>query len=200
MTVLAPSRGACSAIVLLLAASTPALAADPTCNALLAATQALRNKPFHLFMTTEHKYSSETLARAAASIDLAGTKKSEEIWTGKDIFVLSDGHWIDMHTNLAAMSNDDDADTQKARAAERCTILTDEVVDGQPTTVIQAQNPEDGTGGKFWILKASHLIARMETITDAGAMKSFMTGRYAYENVQAPAHAVSMSDFIKKSH
>ena len=199
MIALAQSRGAYLAIMLLLITSTPALASDTNCNALLAAMQALRNKPFHLFMTTEHKYSSATLARAAASIDLVGAKKSEEIWTGKDVFVLSDGHWIDMHTNLAAMSNDDDPDTQKARAAERCTILADDTVDGQPTTVIQTQNPDDGTGGKFWILKPSHLIVRMETVTDAGAMKSFMTGRYAYGNVQVPAHAVSMSDIIKKT-
>lgn len=149
-------------------------------------------------MTTEHKYSSATLARAAASINLAGVKKSEEIWTGKDVFVLSDGNWIDMHTSFAAMSNDDDPDAQKERAAQRCTILADDVVDGQPATVIQARSPEEGTGGKFWISKAGHLIVRMETVTDAGAMQSLMSGRYAYDNVQAPAHPVSMADLVRK--
>jgi hypothetical protein len=160
--------------------------------------QTLRSKPFHLFMTTEDKFSSATLARAAASIDVAGVKKSEEIWTGTDIYVLHKDQWIDMHTNFADMSNDNDPDAKKARDAQRCTVLTDEIVDGQPTVVIQTSNPELGTDGKIWISKASHLPVRSETTTDVGAMKSFMSGRYTYDKVQAPAHAVSMSDMIKK--
>ncbi len=200
MTVLTPSRGVCSAIVLLLVTSTSALAVDPACTPLLGAMQALRSKPFHLFMATENKYSSPAFARAAASIDLAGVKKSEEIWTGTDIYVLSANRWLDMHTNLAAMRQDNDPDTKKARDAERCNILPDEIVDGQPTAVVQTHNPELGTDGKFWISKTSHLPVRSETTTDTGPMKSFMSGRYTYDHVQAPAHAVSLSDVNRERH
>jgi hypothetical protein len=178
----------------------PAMAIDPACKSLLGAMEGLKNRPFHLYMTTEDKFSSATLARAAASIDMAGIKKSEEIWTGKDIFVLTKDKWIDMHTNFAAMGGDsgDDPDAKKARDAQRCTILADQIVDGQPVGVVQTHNPELGTDGKFWISKTSHLPIRSETTTDTGAMKRFMSSRYTYDNVQAPSHAVSLSDTVRK--
>lgn len=183
----------------LLCACTPAMAIDPACQPLLSVMSSLKNKPFHLYMTTENKFAG-VLAHAAASIHADGVKKAEEIWTGKDVFVQDGDKWIDMHTNFAALSDQggDDPDAKKARDAERCTMLADEIVDGQPAAVVQTHNPELGIDAKFWISKTSHLLIRSETTTDVGAMKSFSSARYAYGNVQPPAHAVSMSDLTKR--
>jgi hypothetical protein len=192
---------ACFAIVLGAGvfAVTPALAMDPVCQSLLTWQGGLKNKPFHMYMTSEDRFDPK-LAKAAASIGMAGVKKSEEIWTGKDIYVLNEGTWIDMRTSFADMMNDaekNDPDIRKVREAERCQALPDEVAFGQPATVYQTHNPQTGVSTKIWLSKATHLPLKSEITTDAGPMKSLTSSRYEYGSVQAPANAVSMADMMK---
>jgi hypothetical protein len=151
-------------------------------------------------MTTEHKYTSANFSKAAASIGLAGVKKSEEIWAGKDVYVLNRGKWIDMHTSFTEMSNTDrnDPDVKKSREAEQCKTLPDETAFGQPATVYRTRNPETGGDTKIWVSKSSHLPIKAETTTTVGPMTSFTSMRYDYGNVRAPANAISMSDMMKK--
>jgi hypothetical protein len=178
----------------------PVLAMDPTCQSMLAVQSSLKNKAFHIYMTTENKYASATFSKAAASIGLAGVKKSEEIWTGKDVYVLNRGKWIDMHTSFAEMSgtDQDDPDVKKVREAVQCKTLPDVTAFGQAATVYQQHNPEAGGDTKIWVSKGSHLPIKFETTTTAGPMRSFTSARYDYANVQAPANTISMSDMMKK--
>ena len=183
--------------------STQALAMDFACQAALAAQADLKNKPFHVYMTSENKYASANFSKAAASIGLTGVKKSEEISTGKDVYVLNNGKWIDMHMRFAEMSksNQDDPDIkkarEKAREADQCKTLPDEAAFGQAATVYQTHNPETGDT-KIWVSKSTRLPIKAETTNKVGPMTKFVSTRYDYGNVQAPPNAISMSDMMKK--
>ncbi|HEY2445173.1 MAG TPA: hypothetical protein VGI20_05480 [Rhizomicrobium sp.] len=183
-----------------LCAVAPALALDPACQAPFSVQMSLRSKPFHVYMTSEDKFSSGTLSKAAAGMGMAGVKQSEEIWTGKDIYVLHNGKWIDMQTSFTEMNKDDtnDPDIKKARDAERCVALPDETVFGQNAAVYRIHNPELGADTKIWVSKTSHLPLKSEITTSTGPMTSFATSRYEYTNTQAPANSISMRDMIKR--
>ncbi|HEX3429651.1 MAG TPA: hypothetical protein VHT03_02100 [Rhizomicrobium sp.] len=185
-----------------LCAVTPALAMDPACQAPLAVQTDLRNRPFHMYITSEMKFSGGRLSAAAASIGVAGARKSEEIWTGKDVYVLNNGRWIEMNTSFAEMQKDatDDPDSRKAREAERCAALPDETVYGQSAAVyrMHTHNLERDVDTKIWVSKSSRLLLKSEFTTNAGSTKNFATSRYEYTGVQAPANAISLREMLKK--
>ena len=56
-----------------------------------------------MFMTETQRVANPNMAKAADQIAMGGTKQSEEISTGKNIYVMSKGKWIDMQTSFAAM-------------------------------------------------------------------------------------------------
>jgi hypothetical protein len=151
-------------------------------------------------MTSEDRFSAGKLSEAAAGMGMGGKKTSEEIWTGKDVYVLHGRTWIDMQTTYAEMTRDgaNDPDIKKAHEAEQCAMLPDEMVFGQDAAVYRTRNPVLGVDGKVWVSKSSHLPLKAETTTDAGPMKSFASMRYEYTDVQAPANAMSMRDMMKK--
>lgn len=181
------------------AAATPALAVDPVCGQLIAATKMLRTKPFHMYMTETQSYANQTLAKAGSQIGLGGTKQSEEISTGKNIFVMTRRQWIDMQTSFAAMEQDkeSDPDTKKAMEESKCTMLPDETMYGQPSSVYLQKTPALGMETKLWISKTTHLPVRTDMTNDQGVMKIVTVSRYDYEAVQAPARAMTMADMVK---
>jgi hypothetical protein len=186
-----------------LGATAPALAMDPLCQTLLSQKNILMNKPFHIYMTSEKKFSSANFAKAANSLGVTGAKTSEEIWTGKDVYVQTDGKWIDMQTSYAQMTKDaadaaDDPDIKKMRDAEKCSQLPDEVAFGQPAAVYQSSNSELGTIQKIWTSKSTHLPLKSEIHTDVGPMKEVTFSRYEYTNTQAPAGAISMKQMMQQ--
>jgi len=191
--------GASLALAFCSAAMTPALAADPVCNQLKAATQVLRTKPFHLYMTETQSFSNAMMAKAAGQIGMGGTKQSEEISTGTDIYVMTGGQWIDMQTSFAAMEQDKDSDpdTQQALEESKCKALPDEVMYDQPSSVYLQSVPALGIETKLWISKTNHLPVRTDMTNDQGAMKMVTVSRYEYGGVQAPAHAMTMKDKVK---
>jgi hypothetical protein len=191
--------GASLTLVFYVAATTPALAVDPTCSRLKAVTQALRTVPFHMYMTETQSFSNPTMAKEAGQIGMGGTKQSEEISTGKNIYVMSSGKWIDMQTSFLAMEQDkdSDADIQKAMEASKCKALPDEAMYGQPTSVYLQSTPALGIETKLWISKTTNLPIRTDTTNDQGAMKMLTVSRYEYSDVQAPAHAITMKDLVK---
>ena len=83
--------------------ATPALAMDPVCQSLMQSQRNMANTPVHITIIETETW-SKNLSRAAASIGMGGTKKSEEISTGEDVYVLHGGKWIDMQTSLAEMA------------------------------------------------------------------------------------------------
>jgi hypothetical protein len=180
------------------AAVTPAFAADPLCNELVAATQRLRTMPFHLFMTETQSFANPNMAKAAGQIGMGGTRQSEEISTGKNIYVMSRGKWIDMQTSFAAMEQDKDTDpdTRKAMEDSRCKALPDEVMYGQPAKVYLQSTPALSFETKLWISKTTHLPIRTDITHDQGTMKISTVSRYEYSDVQAPQNAVTMKDMV----
>jgi len=191
--------GASLTLAFCTAAVTPALAMDPVCNQLNAATQALRAKPFHMYMTETQSFANPNMAKAAGQIGMGGTKQSEEISTGKNIYVMTRGKWIDMQTSFAAMQQDKDSDpdTKKAMEESKCKALPDETMYGQAASVYLQSTPALGIETKHWISKTTHLPVRTDITNNQGAMKQVTVTRYEYSGVQAPTNAMTMKDMLK---
>jgi hypothetical protein len=191
--------GASLALACYTAAIAPAHAMDPVCNQVKAATQALKTMPFHTHITETQSFPNANMAKAAGRIGMGGTKQSEEISTGKNIYVMSGGKWIDMQTSFAAMEQDKDSDpdTKKVSEESKCKALPDEAMDGQLASVYLQSNPGLGIETKLWISKATNLPVRVDMTNDQGAMKILTVSRYEYGGVQAPAHATTMKDMVK---
>jgi hypothetical protein len=160
----------------------------------MAATQVLRTRPFHIYITETQSFPNSTLAKAAGQIGLSGTRQSEEISTGKSIYVMTRGQWVDMQTSFAAMEQDKDSDpdTQKAREQSECKALPDEPMYGQPARVYLKSTPALGSEMKLWISKTTNLPIRVDMTNDHGAMKLSTVSHYEYSGVQAPAHTITM--------
>ena len=172
---------------------------DPVCNQVNAAAEMLRTKPFHMYMTETQSFSNPNMAKAAGQIGMGGTKQSEEISTGKNIYVMTRGKWIDMQTSFAAMEQDKDSDpeTKKAMEESKCKALPDETMYGQAASVYLKSTPALGIETKLWISKITHLPVRTDITHNQGAMKLMTVARYEYSGVQAPANAKTMKDMLK---
>jgi hypothetical protein len=181
------------------AAIAPAHAMDPVCNQVKAATQALKTMPFHAHITETQSFPNPTMAKAAGQIGMGGSKQSEEISTGKNIYVMSGGKWIDMQTSFAAMEQDKDSDPDAKKFLEesKCKALPDEAMDGQQASVYLQSIPGLGIETKLWISKTTNLPVRLDMTNDQGAMKMLTVSRYEYGDVQAPAHTTTMKDMVK---
>ncbi|MGC2181883.1 MAG: hypothetical protein WA637_01225 [Terriglobales bacterium] len=191
--------GASLTLAFCTAAVTTALAMDPVCNQLNAATQVLRTKPFHMYVTETQSFANPTMAKAAGQIGMGGTRQSEEISTGKNIYVMTRGKWIDMQNSFAAMEQDKDSDpdTKKAMEESKCKALPDETMYGQAANVYLRSTPALGMEAKVWISKSTHLPVRTDITHNQGAMKLVTVSRYEYSGVQAPANAKTMKDMVK---
>jgi hypothetical protein len=181
------------------AAITPAQAADPVCNQLMAATQVLKTTPFHMYMTETQIFTNPTMAKAAGQIGMGGTKQSEEISTGKNIYVLSRGSWIDMQNSFAAIEQDKDSDPETKQAMEesKCNVLPDQAMYGQPARVYLRSTPALGSEMKLWISKATNLPIRTDITHVEGPMKTVTVSRYEYSGVHAPEHAMTMKETVQ---
>jgi hypothetical protein len=186
-------------LALCAAAVTPAFAIDPVCKQINAASQVLRTKPFHLYLTETQSFPNQTLAQAAGQIGVGGTKQSQEISTGKSIYVMSRGKWIDMQTSFASTEQDKDSDPRSVKAMEtsKCQALPDETMYGQASRVYLQSTPALGTETKLWISKTTGLPVRADITHNEAAMKMVTVTRYEYTGVQAPANAMTMKDMVK---
>jgi hypothetical protein len=193
--------GASLMLGLCTAGITPALAADSVCQQLMAATQVLRTIPFHIYMTETQSFTNSTVAKAAGQIGMGGAKQSEEISTGKDIYVMTRGKWVDMQTSFAAMEQDkdSDADIKKAMEESSCKALPDEAMYGQPAKVYLRSTPALGSEMKLWISKTTNRPIRMDDTSHQGPMNMLTVSRYEYSGVQAPAHAMTMKELVQSS-
>lgn len=132
---------------------------------------------------------------------MGGTKKSEEISTGKAVYVRHGNQWIDMQASFAGMmehGDPNDPDVKKMREANRCKALPDETVAGPPAAVYQQHNPVLGIDTKIWISKSTHLPLKSEVTNKAAgpAMTSLTISTYDYKNVRAPTGAISMQQMM----
>ena len=174
---------------------------DPVCNQIKTVLQVLRTTPTHIYMTQTQRFTNSTMGKAAGQIGMGGTKQSEEISTGKNIYVLTNGKWIDMQTSFAAMEEDkeSDPDTRKAMEESTCKALPDELMFGQPTSVYLQSIPALGTETKLWISKTTNRPVRVDITHDTGPMKMVSVSRYEYTGVQAPSQSITMKEMIKSN-
>jgi hypothetical protein len=166
----------------------PALAADPLCLKLEAATSKTLTMPFHLYLTETRAF-SPSLAKGAAMIGMGKTETSEEISTGKQLYISIHGKWRRSPISLADLHKDksDDPDAKKARDEEKCTGLPDESVDGEPASVYRTENPSLGIVNRIWISKTRQLPLKVESTTEVGSAAKFINAmRYDYKDVSAP--------------
>jgi hypothetical protein len=177
----------------------PAFAVDPVCSQLKTAVQVLRTAPFHLYITETQNITNPNMAKAASQIGMGGTKQSEEISTGKAIYVLSDGKWIDMQTSFASMEQDKDTDpdAQKTLAETKCKALPDEAMYGQQASVYLESTSD--IQSKLWISKATKLPLRTDITSGGGAMTILTVSRYEYGDVRAPEHSMTMQEMVKSA-
>jgi hypothetical protein len=175
----------------------PALATDPACQPLIQSQLKMEARPVHIFMTETRTW-SKALSGAAAGMGMGGAKKSEEISTGKAVYVLHDGKWIDMGASFAGAHGDpNDPEIKKAQEGHRCTAFPDETVAGQAAAVYQEHNPS-GIDTKVWVSKSTHLALKSEITNKAAgpAMTSFIVSAYDYNNVRAPVGAITMQQMM----
>lgn len=194
-----PIRRLWIAVTMVWLGAAPALAMDPACQPLVHSEMSMANTPVHISMT-ETETVSKTLSRAAASIGMGGTKKSEEISTGKAIYIKHGEKWIDMQMSFAEMSklgDPNDPEVKKAREDKRCKTLPDETVAGQAAAVYSEHNPS-GIDTKIWISKRTHLPLKSEITNKATApaLSTFTVATYDYNNVRAPVGAISMKQMM----
>jgi len=182
-----------------IAVMAPAQAMDPACQALMQSQTNMAARPVHIFMTETRTW-SKPLSKAAAGMNMGGTKKSEEISTGNALYVKHGARWIDMQTSFAGMmklGDPNDPDTKKALEAKQCKALPDEAVSGQAAAVYQEHNPS-GIDTKIWISKSTHLPLKSEITNKASgpALTSFTVSTYDYDGVRAPVGAISMKQMM----
>lgn len=178
--------------------ATPALAVDPACQSPMQSEKSMANTPVHITLVETRTW-SKGLSQPASRMGMDGTKTSEEISTGKAVYVLNRGRWIDMGTSLAGMHGDpNDPEIKKAQEGARCTALPGETVAGQAAAVYQQHNPVLGIDTKIWISKSTHLPLKSEITNRAGgpAMTSFTVSTYDYNNVRAPTGAITMQQMM----
>jgi len=181
------------------ALSTSALAMDPACQPLMQSERSMANTPVHITVT-ENRSWSKNLSKAAAGMGMGGMKTSEEVSTGKALYVRHGSQWIDMGASFAGMRGDpNDPEIRKAQEAERCKALFDETVAGQAAAVYQEHNPA-GIDTKIWISKSTHLPIKSEITNTAGgpAMTSVTVSTYDYKNVRAPVGAITMQQMVNE--
>jgi hypothetical protein len=182
-----------------IALSTPALAMDPACKPLIQSQMSMAKTPVHITLT-ETRIWSKDLAKPAAGLGMGGTTTSEEISTGKAVYVMHRGKWIDMGASFAGMHGDpNDPEIRKAQEAKRCRALSDETVAGQAASVYQEHSPS-GIDTKIWVSKSTHLPLKSEITNKAGgpAMTSLTVSTYDYNNVRAPVGAITMQQMMKE--
>jgi hypothetical protein len=105
---------------------------------------------------------------------------SEQISTGKVLYLLTNGKWAVSRITLQAM-HDQELDNIKNSHAV-CSVVRDEPVDGVSATLYKVHEEREGTASdsQLWISKANGLPLRLKM--DEPAIDS----HYSYSDVAAP--------------
>jgi hypothetical protein len=148
---------------------------DSTCKAVLDASEKLFSIPYHSFTT----------------IDMNGKPTiGETISVGGAIYVMLNGKWSSGMVTLEEMKLRYEQNKKTVQNVS-CKYVRDESVNGESAALYSTH--EETAHGKndnqMWISKSRGLILKQETDIDIGngRPKSHFSGRYEYNNVQAPA-------------
>jgi hypothetical protein len=139
-------------------------AEDSSCKAVLAAQRQQLSVPVH-------GHSTMTLVPGKP-------EPSEEIYTGKAIYVLQAGKWTVSPITSAEMAQELEDNIKNAKMS--CRSVRDETIDGVSTTLYSVHEELNGlvSDSQFWISKATGLPVMLKMAT--------MESHYSYTNVAAP--------------
>lgn len=142
-------------------------AADVGCKAVLDAT-------LHQLQTPYHSHTTMTL--------VPGQKPqlSEQINTGKTLYLLMNGKWTVSRFTPQAMLEQEMDNIKNSKAV--CSVVRDEPVDGVGATLYKVHEERDGSASdsQIWVSKANGLPLRLKM--EEPAVDSY----YSYSNVAAP--------------
>jgi hypothetical protein len=162
----------------LLLVGSSAFGADSACKLLGEANAKIYGIPTHMYQTETAVYTG-------------GKPRSNElIYFNNKTYILVGGKWsVSPMTPQKMAENQKEA--QQNEAGMTCSVVRDEVVGGEATTLYSAhkQVPEVTTDTQIWISKSKGVPVKLEVDMNVGgtAGKSHRSIRYEYTNVQAPA-------------
>jgi hypothetical protein len=162
------SRFAVSSLVVSLALfPVTGFASDEGCKAVFDATLRQMQTPYH-------SHTTMTL--------VPGQKPqlSEQINTGKVLYILMNGKWTISKVTPQAMREQESDNIKNSKTV--CSVVRDEPVDGVSATLYKVHEERDGTGSdsQIWLSKASGLALRVKMEEPA------FDSRYSYSDVVAP--------------
>lgn len=167
------------ALLVLAICAAPARAVDTACQPVFDAMTKLAATPNHQFMTQTAAFNSKP-------------ESSEIITTASAMYVKAEGAWHMSSYNPQQQA----AEMQQAAAAgkQTCQHVRDEVVAGEPTTLYNTQDKQEGgdtVSSQIWVSKTRGLPVKQTIDMDVGGKvgKSHADVRIDYANVQAPAGA-----------
>jgi hypothetical protein len=147
--------------------SVTGVAADAGCKAVFDATLRQLQTPYH-------SHTTMTL--------VPGQKPhlSEQINTGKVLYLLTNGKWTVSKLSPQAMREQETDNIKNSRTA--CSVVREEPVDGVSATLYRVHEERDGAASdsQIWISKANGLPLRVQSEEPA-----FDT-HYSYSDVAAP--------------
>jgi hypothetical protein len=139
---------------------------DGTCKAVFGAMLHQLSIPYHGYTTM-------------ALVPGAKPEASEQINTGKAIYVLSGGKWVVSPMTSKEMFDNEQDNIKNSKSA--CRAVRDESIDGVSATLYSVHEDLDGTvsESQLWISKASGLPVHMKM--------EGIESRYVYSDVVAPS-------------
>jgi len=147
--------------------SVTGFASDVGCKAVFEATLRQMQTPYHSYTTM-------------MLVPGAKPRLSEQINTGKILYLLTNGKWAVARITPEAMREQETENIKDSNAV--CSVVRDEPVDGVNATLYKVHEERAGSASdsQVWISKANGLPLRMKM--DEPAVDS----RYSYSNVVAP--------------
>jgi hypothetical protein len=163
------------AIGLLAAPAARAAGVSAVCQPLVAAVEKQVAIPMHAYMT--HTITGKV-------------RTSEVIYSGKAIYVKTNGSWTRSPITPQDMQNQQAENIKRAKETT-CTYLRDEPVNGEAAAVYSTHGASEygKSDSTIWLSKSRGVPLRMEMDMDVGGAggKSHMSMRYDYDKVTAPA-------------
>jgi hypothetical protein len=156
-----------TAFLVLVISAPISYAQDPSCKAVVEASNLMAR-------TANHIYSTQMSAGRST--------ETESISMPAGVYWKAAGVW---HTSRTTFQQNSQDTIEANRNLADCQRLSDEVVNGEPTTVYSEVNKQSGGKGRLWVSKKSGFPIRTEVVIGP----TRITSRIEYSNVQAPSAA-----------
>lgn len=165
----------------------PAARAADACEPVYNASIKLLQTPHHAYLTMTHSdeqmRNSDTFKRATGKAMYAGkVETSETIFDGTTSYLLHRGKWMRSPVQPSVLL--EDAREKSKTHPATCTMVGNQSIDGQATTLYKVHEKETDMDEQIWISRSSGLPVRAKSESADGSGGDM---RYDYTNVHAPA-------------